>query len=99
MDSNTDTDKANRYDKYREACKKASKKFRANNKEKLAEYSLDYYHSRKEDGEFMEKLRKQARDRYANKTEEEKDYIRARAKEKYWTNKLKKMGITENENV
>jgi hypothetical protein len=85
-----------RYDKYREACKKASKKFRANNKEKIAEYSLDYYHARKDDPEFIEKLRKQARDRYANKSEEDKELIRAKAKEKYWANKLKKLGIEEN---
>lgn len=80
-----------RYDKYREGCKKASQKFRANNKEKIAEYSLDYYHARKDDPEFIEKLRKQARDRYANKSEEEKDVIRAKSKEKYWINKMKKL--------
>lgn len=88
--------KINRYDKYKEACKKAAKKFRANNKEKIAEYSLDYYHAKKDDPEFIEKLRKQARDRYANKSEEEKDVIRAKSKEKYWINKMKKLEIAEN---
>jgi hypothetical protein len=87
-----------RYDKYKEACKKAAKKFRANNKEKIAEYSLDYYHARKDDPEFIEKLRKQARDRYANKSEEDKELIRAKAKEKYWINKMKKLEKQE-ENI
>lgn len=95
MDSETEL-KAKRYDKYREACKNASKKFRANNKEKIAEYSLDYYHSRKDDPEFISKLRQQARDRYANKSEDEKDLIREKAKAKYWANKLKKLEMAEN---
>ena len=59
-----------KYSSYTEAQKRASKKYREKNKEKVLEQRKKYYEERKEkDAEFLEKKRAKAREYYLKKKE------------------------------
>lgn len=81
--------------KYTEAQKRATKKYRDNNKDKVNEQRKKYYQSRKDkDPSFLEYKRNKAKEYYAKKKE-----INKAIKEKIEEHRLKSKDVDEIEKI
>lgn len=65
--SNVDTNKLLAYERHLENTRRANKKYREANREKLKQIAKNYYDAHKNDEEFKEKLREKARKHYEKK--------------------------------
>jgi hypothetical protein len=63
-------------DKYLLSMRKANKKYRERNREKLAEYQKKYYQSKKTDENYAQKQREKALNYYYRKKEQLKEQLK-----------------------